>query len=364
MRTILMGATFGLALMLGAFALFALGENTQAGGSSVDEVAIDMNPTGNTSTSVGTIDPALSDVALNTPVTIDVVVKGVPADGLFGVGFELNYDPAFIKVTAVTMTATPIGSVNVLQFSTAGGSPLINQSDIDTNPGEDADGSLRVDSVGTGPQETGSGRVSAITIECIASGTSALTLTDSINGSPNAAVIYSTNGGGVYSVDTESEASIGCATSVVTPTPGTITPTPVTGTITPTPVTGTITPTPVTGTITPTPVTGTITPTPTAGAGTDRLWGDTDCDGEISTRDNQALLRKVLSQAALSQTEPCTDPGNLTYIDGTERLWGDWDCDGEISTRDNQALLRKVLSQAALSQTEPCPDIGNPVEES
>jgi hypothetical protein len=39
-------------------------------------------------------------------------------------------------------------------------------------------------------------------------------------------------------------------------------------------------------------------------------------------------------------------------------MWGDWDCDGEITTRDNQALLRNVLSQNALSQTEPCTDIG------
>jgi hypothetical protein len=38
------------------------------------------------------------------------------------------------------------------------------------------------------------------------------------------------------------------------------------------------------------------------------------------------------------------------------RLWGDWDCDGEISSRDNQALLRQVLEQAPLSQTEPCPE--------
>ena len=92
------------------------------------------------------------------------------------------------------------------------------------------------------------------------------------------------------------------------------------------------------------------------------VWGDLDCDSEISSRDNQALLRNVLTQAALSQTEPCPDIGSapgITVPAGSEPLaWGDLDCDGEISSRDNQALLRNVLTQAALSQTEPCPDIG------
>jgi hypothetical protein len=100
----------------------------------------------------------------------------------------------------------------------------------------------------------------------------------------------------------------------------------------------------------------TCPPTPSPSPG-DQLWGDSDCDGEISSRDNQALLRKVLSQNALSQTEPCPDLGDAVG----DLVWGDWDCDGEISSRDNQALLRKVLSQNALSQTEPCPGIGDPV---
>jgi parallel beta-helix repeat protein len=84
------------------------------------------------------------------------------------------------------------------------------------------------------------------------------------------------------------------------------------------------------------------------------LWGDSDCSGAISSRDNQALLRNVLSQAPLSQTEPCPNLGET--VDG--RVWGDWDCNGAISARDNQALLRNVLSQLPLSQTEPCPDVG------
>jgi hypothetical protein len=81
--------------------------------------------------------------------------------------------------------------------------------------------------------------------------------------------------------------------------------------------------------------------------------GDTDCNGQITSRDSQALLRFVLGQAPLTQTEPCTDVG----VSG----WGDWDCNGSVGARDNQALLRFVLGQAPLSQTEPCADIGSPL---
>jgi hypothetical protein len=52
---------------------------------------------------------------------------------------------------------------------------------------------------------------------------------------------------------------------------------------------------------------------------------------------------------------------NIPIPTGDERVWGDLDCNGSISSRDNQALLRNVLSQGALSQTEPCPAIGTQV---
>jgi Tol biopolymer transport system component len=98
----------------------------------------------------------------------------------------------------------------------------------------------------------------------------------------------------------------------------------------------------------------TPTASPTTTGGPTSLWGDSDCNGAIGSRDGQALLRNVLSQNALSQTEPCPDVG-ATH---EGRTWGDWDCSGSIGARDNQALLRHILSQNPLSQTEPCPDIG------
>lgn len=97
-------------------------------------------------------------------------------------------------------------------------------------------------------------------------------------------------------------------------------------------------------------------------AGVMIAWANVDCDEGLSTRDNQAILRVVLSQPQLSQTQPCNAIGTTVSVAGVGDVkWADADCDGELTTRDNQALLRKVLSQAALRQTEPCPDVGEEV---
>lgn len=92
------------------------------------------------------------------------------------------------------------------------------------------------------------------------------------------------------------------------------------------------------------------------------FWADADCDGGLSTRDNQAILRVVLSQPPLIQTEPCADIGTGVTVNGFGLLgWADVDCNGQLTTRDNQALLRAVLGQSPLSQTQPCPGVGDEV---
>jgi hypothetical protein len=104
----------------------------------------------------------------------------------------------------------------------------------------------------------------------------------------------------------------------------------------------------------------TQTPSPTATLPPDqKLWGDSDCSGGITTRDNQALLRNILAQPPLSQTPPCFGLGSEVTADSDPHVWGDWDCSGSISIRDNQALLRYILEQPPLSQAQPCPVIGD-----
>ena len=57
--------------------------------------------------------------------------------------------------------------------------------------------------------------------------------------------------------------------------------------------------------------------------------------------------------------DPVVTNGKICIVAGVDRIWGDVDCDSTVGTRDSQALLRKVLEQNALSQTEPCPLIGD-----
>lgn len=117
------------------------------------------------------------------------------------------------------------------------------------------------------------------------------------------------------------------------------------------------TPTPVV-TLTATPTTH-VSPTPT-GELRELPWGDADCNGSIGARDNQSILRIVLSQNPLSQTQPCFAIGSDVLV-GNFILykWADADCNGVIAARDNQAVLRFVLGQAPLSQTDACPDVGS-----
>jgi hypothetical protein len=111
---------------------------------------------------------------------------------------------------------------------------------------------------------------------------------------------------------------------------------------------------------TPTPATsdGAIDITP----GTSRIWGDGDCGGDIGPRDAQAVLKNVLVQTPLSQTQPCPAIGAQVTVDGVSRIWSDWDCGGDIGPRDAQAILKNVLVQSPLSQTQPCPAVGSTVQ--
>lgn len=58
---------------------------------------------------------------------------------------------------------------------------------------------------------------------------------------------------------------------------------------------------------------GTLTSIP------DGQWGDVDCDGSITARDNQAVLKRVLQKTPLSQTEPCPDPGSSVSYEANSK---------------------------------------------
>ena len=199
------------ALIAVTFLVSQVADNAEAL-SGADTVAIDFDTTGNTGTNIGAggagidagdIQSATGTIALFTPFTFDIVVDSVPAPGLFGVGGEINYDPTLLEVTAVDRTST-----GLLQYTGAAPNPFGGNDAL-----PDSDGSFRVDSVDIGgTDETGEGRVLSVTMECIAVGVSAITLTDgSTGGGANFGIL---NQATAFPVGTELEGTVFCATTL------------------------------------------------------------------------------------------------------------------------------------------------------
>ena len=161
----LTAAVVALAL-LGALlgVLMAMGADRGAGAQPTPEiatVAIDLDQNGNTATNIGAggagIDPGDIQSAVGDTLTFDIVVDSVPSPGIFGVGLEVNYDPAIVEVTAVNRFGGPPSAPGqtLLQYSGAGAAPFGGN-----DPTPDTDGSFRADSVDLGgTNETGPGKV-------------------------------------------------------------------------------------------------------------------------------------------------------------------------------------------------------------
>ena len=218
------------AALVALLLLFAGGDlaptPTAAQPFDIQAVAVDLEPdtpAANTATSVGgggtgvdagDIQSSLSNVPVGSPFSFDVVVDSVPAQGLFGVGFELNYNVGTVQVTGFDTS-------QVLQFSSGSASPFQT-----ADPLPDGDGSFRIDSVDLGgTDETGPGRVMRLTAECLSVGTTPLTLTDQAIGADDTAAIL--NQTTFYTIAQELEGSVTCVAAADTPTPTpTDTPTP------------------------------------------------------------------------------------------------------------------------------------------
>jgi hypothetical protein len=298
------------AVLAASFAFFTGPGRVSAQAPSVQLVAIDMAPAGNTCNSVGTVESSLGNVPLNTPTVIDVIVRGVPAGpaledggGIFGSGFELLYNPAVIRVTGGAG-----GTGNVLHLCAAGGIPFeLN------DPVPDTDGSFRADTADlSGNEESGDGRLFSVTIECIAQGSSFLALTDTSTGGGDNAGVVGDSGAFVYTVQQEQEGNIGCGTTAGTETPPpTASPPPTNPPTNPPTVSPTVRVSPTQGptatpsrTATPTPArtgTGSVTPTAAgqaAASGTPRQLPRTGADdGGGST---ELLIIALLTGAAVA----------------------------------------------------------------
>jgi hypothetical protein len=125
--------------------------------------------------------------------------------GLYGVGFELNYNPAIIQVSASSG-----GSGNVLQLCHATPPNRVPLEVFDGVP--DTDGVHRVDSVDLAQdaEESGSGRVWIGQIECLTAGQTTLTLTDTSTGGGEFMGVLGDAGAIIHIPVAEFEATVNC----------------------------------------------------------------------------------------------------------------------------------------------------------
>lgn len=136
----------------------------------LSEIAVDLDTTGNSATSLGPREDCAS-VGPNDTLQIDVTVKGVPpfdpgtfSGGIAGFGFDLLYDPTVIKVTAVD-----------LDFLHASAGARIPFDIIDPLP--DTDGVFRFDSGDLSQNfESGDGVLARIALQAVGTGASILRL--------------------------------------------------------------------------------------------------------------------------------------------------------------------------------------------
>ena len=140
------------------------------GGAVVTEpvVSVDTDPTGNTATFVGTIDPCREVTVDPLGFDIDVTIEQVT--DLAGFEAKLHYNPAVLKVTDVDYSYF---------LATAGSVTNWGESPTPTNP--DTDGTLSMIAVLfplpiTGA--SGEGVLARVTLEAVGSGLSGLNLTD------------------------------------------------------------------------------------------------------------------------------------------------------------------------------------------
>lgn len=140
-------------------------------------VGVDADPTGNSATSLGTVEVCRRVEAGDT-LQVDIFVRD--AEKVDGFQADLSYDPAVLKVKAVDITSdeTFLGSGEsgpVTDFTTFD----------DPQVGEDTDGIITLAAADFGDAENGEGVVARIILEALSPGQSPLTLSGIIVTTPH-----------------------------------------------------------------------------------------------------------------------------------------------------------------------------------
>lgn len=305
------------AIFVSVLVMSGLTQSTSAASAPVDLVAVDVNTTGNDATTVGNIE-ACASIGNGDSIEIDIVVKGIPVfvptdpqnpglggeDGLSGFGMDLNYDQSVLQVTGMTVAG-------FLLASNPGGYTPFALSDAVP----DSDGLFSIQEADLSPNyDAGDGVLARITLMAVGTGTSPLTLGDSIDGDgiPNIIDAASIS----YDITTNTPASIAVGTECG----------------------------------------ATPTPVPTAPAQR-HIWGDANCDGALNAEDATFILA---DEGGVPETPGagCFAIGTAIDINGSAGIWGDFNCDGTVDILDALAVLLGVVD---LDNFADCPGIGDEV---
>ena len=212
------------AMVVLAAALIALGAigltrlQAASPGGAIGLVAVDTDTTGNTATSIGTVDEC-SIGSVGNPIDIDVIVNAVPTvasgGGVQGFGFVLTYDPAVVTVSALN---------NLMLVAAGGGTVPLDFSEGTPS----SDGAFNVAFADFGANlEEGAGVLSRITLQGAGVGVSDLTLSLlSVNDQSNNVYTITTIAGGRVAIGAS------CATPTPSPTPSPVPTAAPTGTFT------------------------------------------------------------------------------------------------------------------------------------
>ncbi len=336
---------------------------------TVDEVAIDMDPTGNSANGpLGTRQTCVSK-SVGETLDIDITIKGVdPGEtggGTSGFQFQLNYDATKLHVVGVN---------NLMMLAAGGGTVPLDFSEALP----DTDGQFNVSLADFGPNaENGDGVLSRITLKSVGAGVSQLTLSGVIipdadpatGGSriPNITAILGAQEAQGEACPTGSPTATASPTTPPTASPTTPPTTTRTATATatqPPSTTPTATPTPTTAAATTTPTaspsptatdvatpapTGVPAPTSTPGP---NAKGDADCSGGIDTFDVLVILLAFSGIEGAIGDCPPVPSGNTPAGQG-----GDIDCDGDVDSVDALHIMR-FLAGLEILLPSGCPPIG------
>lgn len=363
----------GLAMSFVAIALvvavYPLGGAQAGDPGSMTAMHYDMDPTGNTATSLGAVQTCARINENNTldadedntadTVDFDITAVGIPGGQFAMISFQVSieYDESELTVVA--------NSVNFLLASLPGSSLFDASHPV---PDPDADGYYTISVLDTGKagptSESGSGVLARTSISSDPGATAGQYLLDYLDEpvhidtqaqahAPQSRTV------GAIAIDASCGPPVTPGpTPTPTPTPGPtsppVTPTPPPGSTTPTATPGTPTATPV---VTPTPTTGPPTATPTPSG--EFAKGDVQCDNDIDPVDALTLQRHIAALTTSQQPGCPVIGGPAARISGAgSKTFGDMNCNAVVDAVDALFILRHV-AELPVSLPDGCSPIGS-----